>query len=223
MFADGRLLWLVLSRPMLFVSVLSISAASRSGRDHHHFRSVIGRYLATEHRDGSTNVSATAHRKSGIALIELSDEMRVYSLVDAVPCRGHPVLVDERPAAPVRRREPEEARPPDGRLKDRRSINWSCLNEERLEIDPAISSFRAIFLLVAFFLPLSTRCDTKVKVLTRPLRLRRVPSPPLPGPCPKVANLSKTEAEGHSLLLLLPFSKLGSLVFPSPLPASPRL
>ena len=147
--------------------------------------------------------------------------MRDYSLVDAVPCRGHPVLVDERPAAPVRRREPEEARPPDGRLKDRRSINWSCLNEERLEIDPAISSFRAIFLL-AFFLPLSTRCDTKVKVLTRPY-----PPPPsavsAPGPCPKVANLSKTEAEGHSLLLLLPFSKLGSLVFPSPLPASPRL
>ena len=49
---------------------------------------------------------------------------RLYSLVDAVPCRGDPVLVDERPAAPVRRREPEEARPPDRRLEDRRSINY---------------------------------------------------------------------------------------------------
>ena len=63
------------------------------------------------------DVSATAHRKSGIALNELSVEMRAYSLVDAVPGRGHPVLVDERPAATVRRREPEEARPPHGRLK----------------------------------------------------------------------------------------------------------
>jgi len=53
-----------------------------------------------------------------------------------VPGRGDPVLVDERPAAPVRRREPEKARTPDRRLKDKCKVDIFSTFEEKLKMVP---------------------------------------------------------------------------------------
>lgn len=96
-----------------------------------------------------------------------------------MPGRGDPVLVDERPAAPVRRREPEKARTPDRRLKDKCKVDIFSTFEEKLKMVPlrvplATTSpegkwqkkVSAIFLLVTSLLalgPAADATDTKLR------------------------------------------------------------